>query len=345
MIRFGPAGIPLSCKGRTLADGVEDVHSLTLSAMEVQMIRTSDIQRYPNDEEVGCALIDIEEDFVVGIIRDEEEIYNPMELVEEDDQLMVLPCMPCRYGELFQIGDMAKRLDVSLSIHTPYYNDLGSNDELTMSCINDIRHAALVIDALDGDMLVTNLGLYKGEAPNDEIDGNIIENVKDLMDWWGDCDLKPRFGVEVTGNQSVFGSIEQVLDLCDEIQGITPVLNFPHHHSRTEGSLLDANDFRDVLEMVYPYCSDNIHTAFSGVEHSGGNERRSMPIKRGDLKFEPLAEALWDMTPNATIISTSPLMEHDAMYMRVISERVLMKRVLRAIRERKKQQEQTKLEE
>ena len=35
MIRFGPAGIPLSCKGRTLKDGIEDVHNLSLSALEI----------------------------------------------------------------------------------------------------------------------------------------------------------------------------------------------------------------------------------------------------------------------------------------------------------------------
>ena len=42
------------------------------------------------------------------------------------------------------------------------------------------------------------------------------------------------------------------------------------------------------------------------------------------------------MKPNATIISTSPLLEHDAMYMRVIHERVLSKKVAKDIKERKK---------
>ena len=44
MIRFGPAGIPLSCKGRTLKDGIEDVHNLGLNAMEVQMVRVNVVE-------------------------------------------------------------------------------------------------------------------------------------------------------------------------------------------------------------------------------------------------------------------------------------------------------------
>ena len=42
------------------------------------------------------------------------------------------------------------------------------------------------------------------------------------------------------------------------------------------------------------------------------------------------------MKPNATIVSTSPLLEHDAMYMRIIHERVLTKRVNKILKEKKK---------
>ena len=47
MIRFGPAGIPLSCKGRTLRDGIEDVHNLSLTAIEIQMVRPNVTEVYP----------------------------------------------------------------------------------------------------------------------------------------------------------------------------------------------------------------------------------------------------------------------------------------------------------
>ena len=59
MIRFGPAGIPLSCKGRTLKDGVEDVHALSLTAMEVQMVRSEAILSYPDREEEGLTVKDL----------------------------------------------------------------------------------------------------------------------------------------------------------------------------------------------------------------------------------------------------------------------------------------------
>ncbi len=69
MIRFGPAGIPLSCKGRTLRDGIEDVHGLGLNAMEVQMVRVNVIDRIPDEEEIGLTPMDVESDLIMEIVR------------------------------------------------------------------------------------------------------------------------------------------------------------------------------------------------------------------------------------------------------------------------------------
>lgn len=99
---------------------------------------------------------------------------------------------------------------------------------------------------------------------------------------------------------------------------------------------MDVDDFINLIEEVEPYCKGRIHTEFAGVEHEDGNEKRLTPIKKGDLKFEPLAEALCEMKKDITVISGSPLLEHDAMYMRIINERVLAKRVAKALKEKKK---------
>ena len=69
MIRYGPAGIPLSCKGRTLKDGIEDIHSLALTAMEIQMVRPNTDLRAPEDEEIGKTLKELDSDsgFVIAV--------------------------------------------------------------------------------------------------------------------------------------------------------------------------------------------------------------------------------------------------------------------------------------
>ena len=337
MIRFGPAGIPLSCKGRTLKDGIEDVHNLGLTAIEIPMVRAGTVERYPEEEEIGLCLMDLKDGLVVEIIRDEVPICDPKEPIEDEDVLVMMASgVADSYASLIPIGNMARRLDVKVSMHTPYYMDLGSNNELTERCLNNIRHAGIITNALGGDIVVTNLGLYNDPDNTDDTDANIIDNVLMMMDWWKDAGIRTNLGVEITGRQEAYGSLEQLLSLCDEIDGIVPVINFPRHHARTGGSLMTAHDFTELIEQVEPYCKGDVHTLFSGVEHSDGNERRLTPIKKGDLKFEPLGEALVDLPYDVTVISGSPLLEHDAMYMKVIHERVLTKRVVKAMRAKKK---------
>ncbi|MEA4977014.1 MAG: TIM barrel protein [Methanomassiliicoccaceae archaeon] len=337
MIRFGPAGIPLSCKGRTLKDGIEDVHNLSLTAMEVQMVRPSRFSRYPEDEEVGKTIRDIVEDFVIEIIRDDELICSPDVPIEEDDELIYMSSsITNNFGSLYNTGEIAKRMDVSMSIHTPYYMDLGSETPLAEMCMDSIRHAGLILNALGGDTVVTSLGLYNG-ASKEETESRIFDNVEAIMGWWQEENLKPRLGIEVTGHQETFGSLDQILDMCDNIEGIVPVINFPHHHSRTGGSLKEIKDFIDLIEKVEPYCKGGIYSQFSGVEHADGEEKKYTPIKKGDLKFETLADALTEVRPEITVISCSPLLEHDAMYMRIIEERVLSKKVAKMLKEMKKQ--------
>ena len=38
-LKLGPAGVPLSCKGRTIVEGMDDITVLGLETMEIQTVR------------------------------------------------------------------------------------------------------------------------------------------------------------------------------------------------------------------------------------------------------------------------------------------------------------------
>ena len=352
MIRYGPAGIPLSCKGRTLKDGIEDVHNLALTALEIQMVRPKFELVPPEDEDVGMCVRELgpEVGFVVGVEREGELIYDPEVIVEEEDNMILLPSgiAPC-FKDLYSLGHMAVRHDIKLSLHTPYYMDLGcdmeSEDEeeafMAGQYFDILRQSAVVTNALGGDIVVTNAGLYDDKKRSrEQTEENIRNNLGMLLGWWKDAGIKSRLGIEVTGQQNVFGSIDQVLDLCDEFdREIAPVLNFPHYQARTRGALNTASDFVEVLNTFASYSPDGIYASFSNVEFTpDGNEKWLTPLKKGELRFERLAEALADLKPEMTLISSSPLLEHDAVYMRTLTERVLSKKAAKYLKDKKKQE-------
>jgi len=353
MIRYGPAGIPLSCKGRTLKDGIEDVHNLALTALEVQMVRPKTYSR-PCDEdyEAGKTIkdLDAESEFVIGIDREGSDIiYDPDMEIEEEDNLLVMPAgVAGCFNDLYALGRMAKRHDVALSLHTPYYmdlgSDMGSDDEeeamLANQYFETVRQAGVILNALDGSVVVTNVGLYDDrKRTREQTEENVFNNLGAIVDWWTEAGIKPRLGIEITGQQDVFGSLEQVLQLCDDIDGLVPVLNFPHYQARTKGSLGTATDFIDIINQFAAYNDGSVYASFSNVEFTPeGNEKWLTPLKKGELRFERLAEALADLKPDMTLISSSPLLEHDAVYMRTLTERVLSKKAAKYLKDKKKQE-------
>ena len=295
------------------------------------MVRVNVVERTPDDEEVGMTPLDINSDIVVEMVRrkgkKETVIADLGEKIKADDTLITLASgLVQNFKELIALGHMGAELDVQLSMHTPYYMDLTSGNELTHKSIDSIRWAGMLTNQMNGNMVISHLGLY-GNMSKKEAFETITENVTGIMDWWKKNEIKPRLGFETSGRQEVFGSVEELLELCDNVEGIVPVINFAHVHARQSGTLREQQDFAELFDKVRSQVKGHYYTHFSGVEHEAGNEKRVTPIKKGDLRFEPLAEFLVEENPDCTIISSSPLLEHDAMYMKVIYERILTKKV------------------
>lgn len=331
MIRFGPAGIPLSCKGRTLKDGIEDVHNLGLTAMEAQLVRAHVQERPAEQEEVGLKPKNLANDMVIEIVRkkgNKEQVISDLdEPIKKGDTLVSLTSGIAKsYAELRQLRDMADEFDVALSIHTPYYMDLVGEGELCFKSMDSIRWGGLMARELGAKTVVTHLGLYGDVSPR-TAQKRIIERIGQLAKWYKKNGIDVSIGLELSGRQEIFGSLPEVLKTCKVVDGVVPVVNFAHYHARENGILREPKDFHELLDEVGDYIDGEFYTHFSGVEHEGGNEKRFTSIKKGDLRFEPLAEAIVDRNEPITIISGSPLLEHDAMYMKVILERVLAKKV------------------
>ena|SRR3990170_2179190 len=336
MIRFGPSGIPLSCKGRTLRDGIEDVHNLGLTSMEVQLVRVNVLERPAGDEEFGQTPRTLAGELVVEIRRKEDKrdlrIPGLDEEIEPGDTLVSLTSGLAKdYVELEALGTIAREMDIELSLHTPYYMDLAGADQLAQKSMDSVMWGGLLADAMGAAVVATFLGLY-GEMKEKEALRRIQGAVKTLRDMYRQRKLKVKLGLETSGRREVVGSLDEVLSLCKQVKGVAPVLNFAHVHAREGGLLKRPEDFAEIIDKTEKVAGGHVHTHFTGVETEGGSELRYTPIKKGDLRFEPLAECLLDNDYDLTLVSSSPLLEHDAMYMKVILERVLAKKLVKVPR-------------
>jgi len=343
MFRYGIAGIPLSSKGRTLEDAIKETYRLGLGAIEVQMFRMH-IEELPALEDAGQRVKDLEDKIVVEVLRaDEEGNYRPVgidvTLEEEDIILQLYWNLAKNYEHLSKLGELAKELDIRLSIHTPYYMDLLGISELYEQSMNYVLWTARIGEAIQADRVVSNMGLY-GDLSKKEAMKRAIKTVREIKKMLKG--MKIKFSPENTGKRVVFGSLSEIRTLCNKTK-VEPTFNMPDHHARElnpdtkqPGYFKSSRDVIKIFDELQNYCKDGLYVHYAGVEHQAGNLVRYLPIKKGDLKFDWVAQAMLEREYDITLISVSPLLEHDADYMRVILGRHLEKRILKEEKRKKK---------
>jgi len=284
-LRLGPAGVPLSCKGRTIVEGMDDITALGLDAMEIQTVRT---------------------------------------------------VQPKHFDQYWQAGILSWDSDLEMNLHGPYYAELlGSRRERnrTLTKMEASMQAGKIVNARH---LVYHVGPYGEYEPGTEANeqvANIFSGVVDRVHQiWGDKSEEEEYaafpwvhkskpslvGIETSGRQDLWGTVEEVIEVCNHVEGTVPVLNMAHIHARGHGRMRTSEDYSELFEQVRKdYGGKKFYCHFAGIEHRMGNALHYTQIKKSDLKFEPFAEFLAEEGSwlDITIISDSPLLEHDAMYM------------------------------
>ena len=284
-LKLGPAGVPLSCKGRTIVEGMDDITVLGLDAMEVQTVRT---------------------------------------------------IQPQHFDQYWQAGILSWKSDFEMNMHGPYYAELlGKKRERnrTLSKMETSLQAGKIINARHLTFHVGPYGEYDpGTKANEQVANvmsGIVERVREVWGVEGEEEDYAAFpwvhesepslvGIETSGRQELWGTVEEVLEVCNHVEGTVPVLNMGHIHARGHGRLRTSEDYAELFDQAREtYGGSTFYCHFAGVEHRMGNALHYTQIKKSDLKFEPFAEYLAEEGDwmDITIISDSPLLEHDAMYM------------------------------
>ncbi len=332
MIRFGPAGIPLSCKGRTLRDGIADVHHLGLTAMEVQFIKVNPLTRLALDEEVGQVSRSLAQQLVVSVGPADHQGGEPTlaaltSAIKRRDSLTTLTWSLAKdYADLQQTKALARALDVDLTLHAPYYVDFFGSADAREQSTRQIQWAGILAEGLGARLAVTHLGFFGPGERADSIQ-ELTEIASDLAGWLQKTSKGAvRLAVEPSGHPDVFGSREEVLELAKKVKGIVPVLNLPHLAARERTTFESPEQIEPLIQQFVAATDGPLYLNFSGVEFYGPGEFRLTPIKRGLVRFDPVAEILAERDYDVTVISSSPLLEHDAMYMKLLYERGLTRR-------------------
>lgn len=227
-----------------------------------------------------------------------------------------------------QCGEQAAEADIPLSVHAPYYTNLATDNESTLEkSIQKIKDAGEMAQAMGAHLVVVNPGFYTSHDKDETVE-LVTERLRKVRDWYTRHDLDADIGLKTMGKQKTFGTLDEVVEITGSTKHTKPVVNLGNIHGRTNGSLQEPEDFKKILDRVADIGVEHFHLQFSGVQYESGNVVNTIPIKKSDLDFEPLLDCILDNDLDVTVISDSPIVEHDAMHMKLILEREVEKREL-----------------
>ena len=227
------------------------------------------------------------------------------------------------------LGSEAKKNDVLLSMHGSYFINLLGTKEIVEASKRRLIACATAAQWMGAYVVVFHLGFY-GELLRSEAHRKAAEALGDIVSTMKSLGItEVRLGPETMGKHSQFGSLDEILAICEQVEQTQLVIDWSHVHARGLGRFRRVDDFRAAVEQIEKRLGTqavrNMHCHFTKIEFTDKGERRHHVLDEPGYgpDFAMLAEVIAEFNLHPVIICETELLDIDAMKMRDILRRTI----------------------
>jgi deoxyribonuclease-4 len=227
-----------------------------------------------------------------------------------------------------KLGIEAKKHDIRLSMHGSYFINLAGKDDVVSASKERLVAGATAADWMGAYVIVFHTGFY-GKFEKSYAFNNCLKVLKEVSQTIKDLGLKVKLGPETMGRKFQVGNIDEIMTICQKVEGIQLVVDWGHLHARDLGAFKKVDDIRAVAEKIESTLGSvalrSMHCHFSKIEFSSQGERKHhiLDEPRYGPEFELLAKVLVDFKMQPTIICETPILDIDALKMKKMLQQVL----------------------
>ncbi len=214
------------------------------------------------------------------------------------------------------VADVAAREGVKLSAHAPYYINFNAHEpEKIRTSQQRLLQTARIAFLCGAKSVVFHTAFYLGDPP-EKAYNTVKKHLAEVMHQLKQENIQISIRPEVMGKQSQFGTVEEVVSLCTELEGLAPCIDFAHWHAWT-GASNSYQEFISILGQVEKRLGraalDDMHIHISGISYGAKGEIKHLNLKDSDFQYVELIKALRDCEVKGLVICESPNLEEDAL--------------------------------
>jgi len=215
------------------------------------------------------------------------------------------------------VGELAARKKVVLTAHGPYFINLNAVEPQKVHMSKERILQTARIAALFGAKSITFHAAFYLKSTPAETYAVVKKHLQQVVNILRKEGNKVTISPEVTGKPSQFGTIEEILQLGSEIEGVLPCIDFSHWHART-GKANSYQEFLNILDQIERKVGrrglDNMHIHLSGIAYGKKGEIKHLMLPDSDFKYAELLKALKERKAKGVVICESvPYLEKDAL--------------------------------
>jgi len=197
------------------------------------------------------------------------------------------------------IREAAKKFDIKLSIHAPYWINLNSVDAKKIEeSKKRILDSCKIGELLGAEYIVFHPGYY-GKKTKEESYEIIKNEIIEMQEEIKKNSWKVKLAPETTGKLNVFGSIDEILSLVRDTNCYFTV-DFAHLFARSNGKM----SYYEMLEHFKAEEFKELHCHFSGIEYGEKGEKHHKLTSKQE--WEKLLSVLKQSKQEIVIINESP---------------------------------------
>ena len=226
--------------------------------------------------------------------------------------------VPSSKERMLEIRATAEQLNMTLTVHAPYYINLNTPDRAKLAASKKRILAALTMGQIAGVRSVCVHAAFNLGQPPEAVYDNVSRAVEDILKQKKKLFPDVNLGLETMGRQTQFGTLEEVLKISKEF-GLYPVIDPAHLHARYNGAVNSTKEWQEMFDVYEKYLGKkslkNMHMHFSGIAYGLKGEKHHLPLQESDAKWKDFLKVLKNRKIEGTVVCESPLLEKDTLLM------------------------------